>query len=81
MVSKHEAEIAKKLIGQFQIQVEETVIGDVKVFELIPPALPKGHQDKVLLHIHGGGYVFHPGYAHCLKPHLQRESVAIKSSL
>lgn len=62
-VSKHEAEMAKKLIGQFQIQVKETVISDVKAFELTPPALPKGHQDKVLLHIHGGGYVFHPGYA------------------
>ena len=36
-------------------------LGGVPVFTLTPKVIPPGHEGLVLLHIHGGGYVFHPG--------------------
>ena len=36
-------------------------LGGVPVFTLTPKRIAPGHEGLVLLHIHGGGYVFHPG--------------------
>ncbi len=36
-------------------------IGGVPVFTLTPKNLPEANRDRVLLHLHGGGYVFGPG--------------------
>ena len=36
-------------------------LGGVPVFTLTPKRIAPRHEGLVLLHIHGGGYVFHPG--------------------
>ena len=60
-----EAETAwgRQLIDQLRVSVREEKAGGVKTFVLEPTAVDPKRQDKVLLHIHGGGYVFHPGKA------------------
>ena len=39
------------------------VIGGVKVFTLTPKEIPAQNRDRLLVHVHGGGYVFGPGEA------------------
>ena len=46
---------------------EPAVIGGVKVFIVQPKAIPEANRDRVLLHIHGGGYVYNPGEAGTLE--------------
>ena len=36
-------------------------LGGVPVFTLTPKTVTPNHEGRVILHIHGGGYVFHPG--------------------
>jgi epsilon-lactone hydrolase len=40
---------------------EAAVIGGVKAFVIQPRQMPEAHRDRLLLHIHGGGYVYNPG--------------------
>ena len=35
----------------------------MKVFTLTPDSIPAANRDRILLHLHGGGYVFNPGEA------------------
>jgi epsilon-lactone hydrolase len=39
------------------------VIGGVKAFILSPRVIPAVNQNRLLIHVHGGGYVFFPGEA------------------
>jgi acetyl esterase/lipase len=43
------------------ITVEPSRIGGVPVFTITPRDLPAANRDRVLLHLHGGGYVLYPG--------------------
>jgi epsilon-lactone hydrolase len=45
------------------VTMEETVIGGVKAFILSPKVVPAVNQNRLLVHVHGGGYVYNPGEA------------------
>jgi len=45
------------------VTVEPGVIAGVKVFTVTPKNIPAANQNRVLVHVHGGGYVFGPGEA------------------
>jgi monoterpene epsilon-lactone hydrolase len=45
------------------VTMETAVIGGVKVFILTPKVIPPENQNRLLYHIHGGGYVYAPGEA------------------
>jgi len=46
---------------------ESAIIGGVKVFIVQPKTLPERNRNRLLLHIHGGGYVYNPGEAGTLE--------------
>jgi epsilon-lactone hydrolase len=43
------------------VGVESTTIGGVKAFVVTPDSIPAANRDRLLLNVHGGGYVFYPG--------------------
>jgi acetyl esterase/lipase len=43
------------------VTIEPTKISGVPVFILAPERLPPENQDRILLHIHAGGFVYFPG--------------------
>ena len=43
------------------VTVERAVIAGVPVFVSTPTSLPEANRDRVLMHLHGGGYVLFPG--------------------
>jgi len=45
------------------VTMEPGVIGGVKVFTLTPKEIPPQNHDRLLVHVHGGGYVYNPGEA------------------
>jgi epsilon-lactone hydrolase len=45
------------------ITMEPTVIGGVKAFILTPKVIPPANSNRLLVHVHGGGYVYNPGEA------------------
>jgi epsilon-lactone hydrolase len=45
------------------VTMEPGVIGGVKVFTLMPKEIPPQNRDRLLVHVHGGGYVYNPGEA------------------
>jgi epsilon-lactone hydrolase len=61
------ASVANKIIPalrqRFGVTSEPTVIGGVKAFILTPDNIPDANRNRVLVHVHGGGYVLGPGEA------------------
>src|SRR5262245_41507387 len=51
------------LRAQFGVTSERAVIAGVNVFVLTPASMPEENRNRVLVHVHGGGYVFDPGEA------------------
>ena len=45
------------------VTVAPAVMGGVKVFIVTPNTIPPANKDRLLVHVHGGGYVFGPGEA------------------
>jgi monoterpene epsilon-lactone hydrolase len=45
------------------VTMEPTVIGGVKAFILTPKEIPPENRNRLLVHVHGGGYVYNPGEA------------------
>jgi epsilon-lactone hydrolase len=45
------------------VTMEPTVIGGVKAFVLTPKTIPPENANRLLVHVHGGGYVYNPGEA------------------
>jgi len=45
------------------VKVEPTVIGGVKAYVITPESIPETNRNRLLVHVHGGGYVFGPGEA------------------
>lgn len=51
------------IIAGFDLNVVSDRIAGVPVFRISPPQVARRHQRRVLLHLHGGGYVLYPGLA------------------
>src|SRR5690606_2631913 len=51
------AEIREKL----GVRLEVTTMAGVRVYMSTPVTMPEANRDRVLLHLHGGGYVLFPG--------------------
>jgi monoterpene epsilon-lactone hydrolase len=45
------------------VKIEPTTIGGVKAFILTPSEIAEANRNRVLIHVHGGGYVLGPGEA------------------
>src|SRR3984957_19626884 len=45
------------------VTMEPTVIGGVKAFILTPKEIRPENRNRLLVHVHGGGYVYNPGEA------------------
>jgi epsilon-lactone hydrolase len=45
------------------VTMEPTVIGGVKAFILTPKEIRPENRNRLLIHVHGGGYVYNPGEA------------------
>ncbi len=45
------------------VSVQSAVIGGVKAFIVTPKTMPDANRNRLLVHVHGGGYVFSPGEA------------------
>jgi monoterpene epsilon-lactone hydrolase len=43
------------------VKVEATKIGGVNAFIVTPDNIPEANRDRLLVHVHGGGYVLFPG--------------------
>ncbi|WP_293854338.1 alpha/beta hydrolase [uncultured Alsobacter sp.] len=43
------------------VTLERTVLGGVPVFVSTPTDMPEARRGRVLMHLHGGGYVLYPG--------------------
>ena len=48
---------------KFKVTVEPTTIAGVKAFIVTPKTMPAQNKGRLLVHVHGGGYVFGPGEA------------------
>jgi acetyl esterase/lipase len=51
------------LRAALRVRVERATIAGVPVFIVTPEDLPPENRDRLLLHLHGGGYVLFPGEA------------------
>jgi monoterpene epsilon-lactone hydrolase len=60
-----DAGIAARLEAREKLGVtmEPTVIGGVKAFILTPKEIRPENRNRLLVHVHGGGYVYNPGEA------------------
>src|SRR5207248_8844070 len=45
------------------VTMEPTVLGGVNAFILSPKEIPPANRNRLLVHVHGGGYVYNPGEA------------------
>jgi epsilon-lactone hydrolase len=45
------------------VTMQPAVIGGVKAFILAPKVIPAANRNRLLVHVHGGGYVYNPGEA------------------
>jgi monoterpene epsilon-lactone hydrolase len=64
LVNRIAADSAALLKGareKLGVTMEPTVIGGVKAFILSPKVIPAVNQNRLLVHVHGGGYVYFPG--------------------
>ena len=57
------AKIVPVLKERFGLTVEPRVIAGVKTYIVTPKKIPARNRERLLVHVHGGGYVFGPGEA------------------
>lgn len=55
--------LIRELLKNMRIKCEKGHLAGVPVFTLEPPRMPSMHRNKILLYLHGGGYIFNPGEA------------------
>jgi epsilon-lactone hydrolase len=51
------------LRGKFGVKSEQVTIAGVNCYILTPDNIPEQNRNRLLVHVHGGGYVFAPGEA------------------
>jgi monoterpene epsilon-lactone hydrolase len=64
LIARRASEVATTLPDLRQrlgVKLEPTVIGGVKASVVIPETIPEMNRDRLLVHLHGGSYVFSPG--------------------
>lgn len=49
------------LRAKLEVKVAPTKIGGVNVFIVTPDGMPEANRNRLLVHVHGGGYVLFPG--------------------
>lgn len=49
------------------VSVKQSSMGGIRIFALTPDSVSAGNRDRILLHLHGGGYVLNPGEAGTLE--------------
>lgn len=52
-----------ELLKLFPVAVSEAQYGSVPAFTVTPPDMPEKNQHRMLMHLHGGGYIFRAGEA------------------
>ena len=52
---------SQKMAEHFNVSIDEGYIDNVHTYTLTPPEIAPENQDKVILFLHGGGYVLNPG--------------------
>jgi epsilon-lactone hydrolase len=57
------ASAQKGVREKLSITMEPTVIGGVKAFIISPKKIAPANRNRLLVHVHGGGYVYNPGEA------------------
>lgn len=58
-----EAKEAESLARQLHVSVKEETIAGVHVYRIKPESIPQENRNRLLVHVHGGGYVFFGGTA------------------
>ena len=57
----------RKVRDRLGVTLESTVIDGVKAFVLTPKTVAASNKNRLLVHIHGGGFVYNPGEAASLE--------------
>jgi monoterpene epsilon-lactone hydrolase len=57
------ATATRELEKHFNVTREDVVINGVKAFLLTPPVVSPENRNRLLIHAHGGGYIYNPGEA------------------
>jgi acetyl esterase/lipase len=57
------ASAQKDIRAKLGVTLEPTEIGGVHAFILTPKEIPPENRNRLLVHVHGGGYVYNPGEA------------------
>ena len=52
-----------RLWSVLKLAVTPMTIAGVKVYRIVPPDIPPENRDRLLVHVHGGAYVFFGGDA------------------
>lgn len=65
--SRGDLERIAVLRKQFDVTVEQVVVDKVPCYLITPARVPEKSKDRLLVHLHGGGYVFGPGEAGILE--------------
>jgi monoterpene epsilon-lactone hydrolase len=58
-----EAKHAESLATQLHVSVKEETIAGVRVYRVKPETIPAENRNRLLVHVHGGGYVYFGGMA------------------
>ena len=64
LVSKKSARdlpVIKKLQNMFPVDIKTEVYNGIRTFTVMPEKILKENENRILMHLHGGGYVFNPG--------------------
>lgn len=59
--AKSGAKTAAKLLTELGVTSQKAEMGGIPVYILTPKTIPAENKDRVILHIHGGGYCLNPG--------------------
>jgi epsilon-lactone hydrolase len=58
-----EAKESESLATQLHVSVREETIAGVHVYRVKPESIPEENRNRLLVHVHGGGYVYFSGMA------------------
>jgi epsilon-lactone hydrolase len=63
MLAARGAAVLPAVREKLGVTLQPAVIGGVKAFILTPKVIPPANRNRLLIHVHGGGYVYGPGEA------------------